>query len=52
MIFEVPVKDLDLGRLFVELDQNKEKIGIKEYGIAQTSLEDVFLTIVGDNESE
>lgn len=52
MTFEVPVQGLNLGKLFVQLENEKNKYAIKEWGISQTSLEDVFLTIVKDNNDD
>lgn len=33
---------------FASLEENKEKLGLEYYSVAQTSLEDIFLKIVGE----
>jgi hypothetical protein len=47
----VPIKGLDLDKLFVELEETKHRYGVKEWGISQTSLEDVFISIVDDKKT-
>jgi hypothetical protein len=49
--FQINRKEMDLGKLFSEMKQNKAKYGIKEWGVNQTSLEEVFLHLVKESES-
>lgn len=38
----------EVERLITTLDQEKDKIGIKSYGLSMTSIEDVFLRFVSN----
>eukprot|EP01090_Pellita_catalonica_P017588 TRINITY_DN5345_c0_g1_i1.p1 TRINITY_DN5345_c0_g1~~TRINITY_DN5345_c0_g1_i1.p1 ORF type:complete len:450 (-),score=66.30 TRINITY_DN5345_c0_g1_i1:98-1447(-) len=49
--FQIPRADLQISMLFDRMEKGKKKVGITDWGINQTSLEDVFLTIVRNNES-
>ncbi len=51
MNFQLPREGLDVGQLFVQLEREKSGRGIKEWGLSQTSLEDVFVNIVGNIET-
>jgi len=48
IVYEVSRENFDAASLFARLDAEKASVGIKEYGISQTSLEDVFVNIVGN----
>jgi ABC-type multidrug transport system ATPase subunit len=41
--FEIPQKNHKLAQMFKEVERNKEKFGIEDYSISQTTLEQVFL---------
>lgn len=40
-----------ISRLFEVLEKNKEKYGIIDWGISQSSLEEVFLSIISDDDA-
>jgi ABC-type multidrug transport system ATPase subunit len=48
--FQVPTKDLVVSELFEVMEERRGEAGITDWGINQTSLEDVFLTIVRNDE--
>ncbi|RHZ90058.1 hypothetical protein Glove_8g107 [Diversispora epigaea] len=41
-----------IPRLFTEIEKNKKKYGIDDWGLSQTSLEEVFLRIIGEEDAE
>jgi len=41
-----------ISQLFEILDENKEKYGIIDWGISQSSLEEVFLSIISDDDAD
>ena len=43
--------DLNIKKLFEDLDENLEKLGIKSYGASMPTLEDVFLNISAEKHS-
>ena len=43
--YEVPTGAVSLSALFKEMEAHKAELGIKDWGIAQTTLEDVFLHV-------
>ncbi|OUM68606.1 hypothetical protein PIROE2DRAFT_32023, partial [Piromyces sp. E2] len=47
----IPTKGL-ISKLFEELENNKEKFGITDWGISQSSLEEVFLSIISDDDAD
>lgn len=44
-VYQVPVEGFEAERLFNEMEDNKEKLRIADWGISQCSLEDVFTKI-------
>jgi len=48
--FQVPRQDLIISDLFTEMESHGKDNDITDWGINQTSLEDVFLTIVRNEE--
>ena len=49
VLFRVPkTSDLSLQKFFQELDENKDKLKIKNYGASMPTLEDVFLNTSDD----
>ncbi len=38
----------NFSKLFEGIDQNKKKLGVQDYGVAITTLEEVFLRIAND----
>lgn len=45
-VYNVPKNTVNVGELFQAVEAQKEQMGIKDWGLSQTSLEEVFLTIV------
>ncbi|KAI6614493.1 hypothetical protein MCOR14_011415 [Pyricularia oryzae] len=46
--FTVPAKD-PIGQMMTALEDNKEELGLLTYGLAQPTLENVFISVVKDN---
>ncbi|KAI6352635.1 hypothetical protein MCOR25_009365 [Pyricularia grisea] len=46
--FTVPAKD-PIGQMMTALEENKEELGLLTYGLAQPTLENVFISVVKDN---
>lgn len=51
-IFQIPIEGFDAERLFTEMEGNKTKFKISDWGISQCSLEDVFTRICTTKEDE
>lgn len=45
-------KGLDLGRAFEKLEKSKDRLGIYDYNISQSSLEQVFINLAREQEEE
>ncbi|GBG75141.1 hypothetical protein CBR_g19654 [Chara braunii] len=45
--FELPTKGVDLADVFTAVEKAKAKINIQAWGIANTTLEDVFIKVAG-----
>jgi len=45
-VFEVPLEGLSISKIFESLEANKEELGISDWGISQSTLEDVFMEVV------
>jgi hypothetical protein len=43
--FLVPMEAMDAPRLFRDLEENKERLRIQDWGVSQSTLEDVFRKI-------
>lgn len=50
--YMLPKQSVTLSGLFAILERNKTKYGIREWGLTQTSLEEVFVKIVKDAEEK
>lgn len=50
LVYQVPVASCRVSYVFKEFEGNKEAVGIADWGISQSSLEDVFLRVVKSNE--
>ncbi|KAJ6244171.1 atp-binding cassette transporter subfamily a abca [Anaeramoeba flamelloides] len=48
--YEIPKKDVSLSKTFQIIENNKEKLGILDWGISQSTLEEVFLRITRESE--
>jgi hypothetical protein len=49
--YEVPQAGIVVSQFFQMMEANKERAGIIDWGISQTTLEDVFLRIAKTDES-
>lgn len=49
--FALPSEDLDLPSLFEMVEDNKDELGIQEYSLSQTTLEQVFVNLA-EHEAE
>lgn len=47
--FQVPLEGLEVSNIFEIFEKNKEELLISDWGISQSSLEDVFMKIVEDD---
>jgi len=47
----IPTKGL-ISRLFKIIEQNKDRFGIIDWGISQSSLEEVFLSIISEDDAD
>jgi len=50
LCYQVNRSDLNLAKFFDQMKAGKEKQGIAEWGINQTSLEEVFLKMIREDE--
>ena len=50
--YRIPTQGFKMSTMLSELLENKENMNIKDWGISQTSLEDVFLNIVKNDETK
>ena len=46
-VYQIPIEGFNAERLFIEMERNKERLRIADWGISQCSLEDVFTRICG-----
>jgi ABC-type multidrug transport system ATPase subunit len=51
-VFNIPNENSKISFLFSEIEKNKTEQNIKNWGLSQTSLEDVFLEVIKNDESE
>lgn len=49
--YEVSSKDIRIGDVFEKLEENKNKVWVAEYGVSQTSLEQVFMQHAAEAEA-
>lgn len=49
--FNLHSADLSVSRLFASVERERERLGIEDWGITMTTLEDVFIAIVRDDEA-
>ena len=45
-VYQVDKEDIQIDALFEGIEAAREELGIQDWGLSQTSLEEVFLTIV------
>jgi hypothetical protein len=50
-VFNIPNENSKISFLFSEIEKNKTEQNIKNWGLSQTSLEDVFLEVIKNDES-
>ena len=51
-IYQVAKGEVEVASLFEGIEAKKSELGIQDWGLSQTSLEEVFLTIVGQSAVE
>jgi len=51
-VYQVDKKNVSISKLFMEMEEKKNEAGIEDWGISQTTLEEVFLKIVQIDETE
>lgn len=44
-VYQIPIEGFNAERLFIEMEKNRDKLRIADWGISQCSLEDVFTRI-------
>jgi len=44
-VYQVPCEGFEAEKLFIEMEKNKDRLKISDWGISQCSLEDVFQKI-------
>ena len=47
--FLLPAEGQSLGRVFSLMEAHKQALGVLAYGVAMPTLEQVFLTVVGES---
>jgi len=50
--YRISAKDFSMSKLLTQMIESKDKINIRDWGISQTTLEDVFLNIVKNDEAD
>lgn len=50
--FEFPAKEGVLPKLFLDVEKGKESHGILDYGIGETSLEEVFIRLISEQDAD
>jgi len=51
-IYQVKRTDLTVSDLFEQMESNRESVGFEDWGVTQTTLEDVFVRIARRDEDE
>ena len=49
LVYQIPIDNCKVSIIFSEFEGNKKNIGIADWGISQSSLEDVFMRVVGED---
>jgi ABC-type multidrug transport system ATPase subunit len=50
--FVMPIDNLDVAHLFNTLEREKKSFGVKEWGISQASLEEVFIKVATTSDEQ
>lgn len=50
--FEIPKPDVEIGQVFTAMQNAKQRLTIQAWGIADTTLEDVFVKVSRDAQTE
>ncbi|CAM6105629.1 unnamed protein product [Calypogeia fissa] len=50
--FEIPKSDVEIGQVFTAMQKAKQRLAIQAWGIADTTLEDVFVKVARDAQGE
>lgn len=48
--WKVPLKGLKISKIFESLEVHKTELGISDWGLSQSTLEDVFMEVVDNAE--
>jgi len=51
MKYRIPPQNMSLAQIFTVVEQNKEKVGIAEYSVGQTTLEQIFIYFAKQQEN-
>ena len=49
LVYQIPIDSCKVSLVFSEFERNKASIGIADWGISQSSLEDVFMRVIGED---
>lgn len=50
--YSIPVKDFSLSQVFGALEREKERLGLEDYSVSQSTLEQVFLSLASGQQQE
>lgn len=50
--YEFPFAESGIAKLFAEIESGKEKNGILDWGLGQTTLEEVFIRLISESDAE
>lgn len=50
--YSIPVKDFTLSHVFGTLEKEKDRLGLQDYSVSQSSLEQVFLSLANGQPEE
>lgn len=49
-LFRLPTSGIDIPRIFEDIEAHKEAVGIVDYSLSQTTLEQVFLQLANQGD--
>ena len=49
LVYQIPIDSCKVSVVFSEFEANKSRIGVADWGISQSSLEDVFMRVIGED---
>lgn len=50
--YSIPVKDFTLSQVFGTLENEKDRLGLEDYSVSQSTLEQVFLSLANGQPEE